>query len=89
MHSSFYCTPLELVLRHLQVERLVLCGFATDLCVLFTAHDAHMRRFELVVPEDCTAAASAEITARALLHLREALGCVTPRSTSLELKSPS
>lgn len=84
MHSSFYCTPLELMLRHLGVTRLVLCGFATDLCVLFTAHDAHMRRFELVVPADCTAANSPEIAARALAHLREALGCSTEPSVNVE-----
>lgn len=85
MHSSFYCTPLDLVLRHLDVGRLILCGFATDLCVLFTAHDAHMRRYELAVPSDCTAANSPEIAERALLHLQEALGCCIDASTSIEL----
>lgn len=80
MHSAFYCTPLELVLRDLGIKRLVLCGFATDLCVLFSAHDAHMRGFELLVPADCTAANSNEISARTLAHLREAIRCTTPPS---------
>jgi nicotinamidase-related amidase len=85
MHSSFYCTPLELVLRHLAVERLVLCGFATDLCVLFSAHDAYMRQFTLAVPKDCTAANSPDIAARALTHMRDALGCDTAPSSSVDL----
>ena len=34
------------------VRRLVLTGIATDICVLFTAADAHMREYELWVPAD-------------------------------------
>jgi nicotinamidase-related amidase len=67
MHSSFFCTPFELVLRKLEVTRLILCGFATDLCLLFTAHDAHMRGFALTVPHDCSAANSEELHRRALV----------------------
>jgi nicotinamidase-related amidase len=42
----------------LEVERLVLSGIATNLCVLFTAHDAHMRRYPITVLSDCCAAES-------------------------------
>src|SRR5690606_2116309 len=73
-HSAFFATPLELVLRHLTADTLVIVGFATDLCVLFTAHDAHMRGFNLMVPEDCTASNSELITRRTLEHLEQALG---------------
>jgi nicotinamidase-related amidase len=83
-HSAFFATPLELLLRHLGVDALILAGFATDLCVLFTAHDAHMRGFNLFLPEDCTASNSPEITQRALDHLREALACSTGSSEALE-----
>lgn len=84
MHSAFYATPLELVLRELGVDSLILAGFATDLCVLFTAHDAHMRGFGLSLPEDCTASNSPEITQRALAHLRDALTCNTGLSVTLD-----
>lgn len=83
-HSAFYATPLELVLRHLMVDSLILVGFATDLCVLFTAHDAHMRGFNLFVPQDCTGSNSVAITHRALDHLRDGLGCSTGSSEALE-----
>lgn len=73
MHSAFFSTPFELLLRHLEVETLILTGFAADLCVLFTAHDAHMRGYRLIVPSDCTAANSPDITRRTLVHLQEAL----------------
>ena len=39
-HSGFFATPLELLLRHLKVQRVILTGVAGDNCVLFTAADA-------------------------------------------------
>lgn len=69
-HSGFFCTPLELLLQSLEVRRLVLVGFATNICVLFTASDAHMRGYEVVVPSDCTASNSPQLTQQALDHMQ-------------------
>ncbi len=88
-HSAFFGTPLDLVLRELGIDSLVLAGFATDLCVLFTAHDAYMRGYSLFVPEDCTAANSPEIKERALAHLREAVKCETGVSNSFDFMPSS
>jgi nicotinamidase-related amidase len=85
MHSAFYATPFELLLDDLEVETLILTGFAADLCVLFTAHDAHMRGYRLIVPADCTAANSPAITERALAHLRDALSASIEPSGGIEL----
>jgi nicotinamidase-related amidase len=57
-HSAFFATSLVPLLEDLKVKRLILSGIATNLCVLFTAHDAHMHRFPLVVLSDCCAAES-------------------------------
>jgi nicotinamidase-related amidase len=46
------------LLEHLRARRLVLAGIATNLCVLFTAHDAHMHGYPLLVLSDCCAAES-------------------------------
>ena len=54
--SGFFGTPLELLLEHLDVNRLILTGLTTDRCVMFTAMDAYMRGFRLAVPADCSAA---------------------------------
>jgi nicotinamidase-related amidase len=51
-HSAFYSTTLDTLLRHLGTRTLVIGGFAADICVLFTAHDAYMRGFRIVVPSD-------------------------------------
>jgi nicotinamidase-related amidase len=54
--SAFYGTPLEVLLLTLDVSDLIITGVTTDICVLFSAHDAYMRGYKLKVPADCTAA---------------------------------
>jgi nicotinamidase-related amidase len=64
--SGFYETPLSVLLQSLRVSNLVICGVTTDICVLFTAHDAYMRGFRVFVPEDCCAATEREHHTEAL-----------------------
>ncbi|PYS80559.1 MAG: isochorismatase [Acidobacteria bacterium] len=54
-HSGFFSTTLDILLDYLGVKTLVLTGLTGDICVLFTAHDAYMRDFHLVIPSDCVA----------------------------------
>ena len=42
------------------ISRVVITGVTTDICVLFTAHDAYMRGFSVMVPSDGTAAVKKE-----------------------------
>lgn len=73
MHSGFYSTTLEVLLKRLGSRRLILAGFATDLCVLYTANDAYMRDHELAVPRDCVAAETPARSRFALEHIRNRL----------------
>lgn len=57
-NSGFHATPLEVLLSHLGVKRLVVGGFATELCVLYTVHDAHARNYRVRVLSDGVAAAA-------------------------------
>jgi nicotinamidase-related amidase len=68
-HSAFFSTALETLLQALETETLVLSGLAGDNCVLFTAHDAYMRDYRLVVPSDCIASESPTSNAWALRHM--------------------
>ncbi|HEX8117852.1 MAG TPA: isochorismatase family cysteine hydrolase [Pyrinomonadaceae bacterium] len=54
-HSGFFSTTLDILLDYLQAKTLILTGLTGDICVLFTAHDAYMRDFNLVIPSDCVA----------------------------------
>src|SRR5205823_2305327 len=65
-HSGFFSTTLDTLLKYLESEKLIIAGIATDMCVLFTVSDAHMRDYHLFVPEDCSAAASHEDHERAI-----------------------
>jgi nicotinamidase-related amidase len=87
-HSGFYCTTLEPLLRHLGAESLVLMGFATNLCVLFTANDAHMRGYRLIVPSDCTASNTPRLTHAALAHMGTALSAAIMPGQKVVLSRP-
>lgn len=54
-YNSFYATDLEIVLRGLGVETLVLVGMTTECCVLGTARGALERGFRSVVVSDACA----------------------------------
>jgi nicotinamidase-related amidase len=43
------------LLEYLASKELVLTGLAGNICVLFTANDAYMRDYKLIVPPDCVA----------------------------------
>jgi len=65
-HSGFYETPLEHLLRQLEVRRVVLAGQATEQCVLYSALDAYVRDFEVAVARDACAAIDPELEEAAL-----------------------
>ncbi|HVF40830.1 MAG TPA: isochorismatase family cysteine hydrolase [Gemmatimonadaceae bacterium] len=85
-HSGFFSTTLETLLEYLHVRTVILTGLTTELCVLFTASDAHMRDLHIVVPEDCAAAASLEDHDRALELMRHAFKADTTPSERLDLQ---
>ena len=54
-HSIFYQTPLEYLLGEEDVDRVVLVGQVTEQCILYSALDAYIRKFQVVVPRDAVA----------------------------------
>ncbi len=87
-HSGFYSTSLDVLLSFLKVRHLILTGFATDICVVYTANDAYMRGFGLHVPSDCVAAETGEGNAAALAHMEARLKADVTPSTELRLADP-
>lgn len=72
-HSGFFSTTLELLLEYLGARKLILTGFAGNNCVLFTANDAYMRDYDLMIPADCTASISPAANEYALKQMQEVL----------------
>lgn len=83
--SGFYATNLPVLLPKLGVTRLVLTGVATDICVLFTAADAHMRDYALWIPEDAVAAESEERGRWALEIMTSSMGARTAATSQLSI----
>jgi nicotinamidase-related amidase len=65
-HSAFYSTSLAYLLRQQETERLILTGQVTEQCILYTALDAYVRHFPVVVPRDGVAHIDADLGKAAL-----------------------
>ena len=72
-HSAFYSTPLDLILAQLESEIIILTGISTDICILFTANDAYMRGYKIIIPTDCVAATDAQENETALKYIKRVL----------------
>lgn len=89
--SAFYGTDLDLVLRQLEVGRVLLAGVTTNVCVLATAKDAAERDLEVVTLADLTASrpiergthrlAAEQVQASALAFIEYAYGEVRSSSS--------
>jgi nicotinamidase-related amidase len=84
-HSGFFSTTLEVLLAYLKVQRLILTGLQTDICVLFTANDAFMRNYQMYIPEDCVASEKIDDHTYALKKMERLLRVDTTPSTKLDL----
>lgn len=65
-YSAFFGTDLEILLRGLQAETLVLCGGLTNVCVQYTYIDAHQNDYYVKVAEDAVIGSSPEAHRAAL-----------------------
>jgi nicotinamidase-related amidase len=86
-HSGFQFTTLDVLLEHLGAETLILTGVAGNFCVLFTAHDAYMRDYQLVVPSDCIASQTEDDDRYALAHMARVTKADTRPSSQIDFSS--
>ena len=57
-YSGFFATDLDVLLRGLGADTLLICGFLTDVCVHYTSVDAHQHDYFIHVARDATAGSS-------------------------------
>jgi nicotinamidase-related amidase len=84
-HSGFYSTTLDILLEYLAVKTLILTGVTADICILFTANDAYMRDFDLIVPQDCVASVKKDENKHALDYIERVLKADIRPSTKIDL----
>ena len=87
MHSGFYDTTLETLLRDLKISRTIVTGVAGNICVLFTANDAYMRGMRIFAPADCIVSNTPEDNAFALRQIETVLKGRTDESDRLLFRS--
>jgi nicotinamidase-related amidase len=85
-HSGFFSTTLDILLEYLKVKTLILTGVAGNICVLFTANEAYMRDFNVIVPADCIASNTAEENNHALEQMEKVLKADIRPSTEIDLE---
>jgi len=74
-YSAFYETSLDLLLRELKVDTLVLTGLLTNVCVQHTAADAFFRGYDLIVPQNCVEALTEEDQKAGIKYLKTFYRC--------------
>jgi nicotinamidase-related amidase len=86
-HSGFFDTTLDTLLKTLRVRRVILAGIAGNICVLFTANDAHMRDLKLFVPADCIVSNTPADNEHARRQLQAVLKANVAVSTALTFRT--
>lgn len=87
-HSGFYASPLQLLLEHIQAKELILTGFTTHSCVLFTAMDAYLRDYKVTIAEDCVASCNAKDHKRSLEQMESSMKARIVQAQAIRFKRP-
>jgi nicotinamidase-related amidase len=73
-YSAFDHTPLVLILRELEIERILMAGAATEMCIVQTAIDARERGFKVTVLTDACATTNERLERLSFEYLEEVVG---------------
>jgi nicotinamidase-related amidase len=84
-HSAFFETTLDTLLAYLGARTLILTGIAGNICILFSANDAYMRDYDLLVPADCVVSNTPEDNRYALHQIHHVLKGDVTASDDLDL----
>jgi ureidoacrylate peracid hydrolase len=60
-YSAWFGTKLDIIVRNLGVDTLIICGTTTDRCTGLTAYEAFMRDLKVIFPEDANATFQDEV----------------------------
>jgi len=79
-YSAFDHTPLVLVLHELEIDRILLAGMATEMCVVQTSIDAREEGFKVSILADACATTDERMERLALEYAQEIVGARVERS---------
>lgn len=84
-YSGFVNTKLDLVLKHLGIEKLIVTGVTTECCVDSTVRDAFMHNYEIFIAADACAAYEDDVHVMSLKILGMNFATILPTSRIIEL----
>ncbi|WP_421850516.1 cysteine hydrolase family protein [Oricola sp.] len=82
--SAFFATELALFLREQSVDRVVICGVKTNVCVRATAQDAFAHGFDVVVVKDATNSNRDHLASASLEDIERYLGSLATTAQATE-----
>jgi len=84
-YSAFFQTDLDLTLRNLGIESVIICGTATNFCCESTARDAFYRDYQVIFLSDLNCTNNKEVHENTLKTLRVGFALVIDSTEMLEL----
>lgn len=81
-YSAFYRTSLNRILREKGIEEVSLAGCVTNICILYSASDAALRGYRVVVDEELVAGLDRKSHLYALEQMENVLGVQVMRKGS-------
>jgi maleamate amidohydrolase len=84
-YSAFFATDLALFLHEQKIERVVLGGVKTNVCIRATAQDAFANGFDVVVAREATNSNRAHLAEASLEDIERYIGAVVPLDSALEM----
>ena len=83
-YSAFINTDLNTVLKARNIQSVLVCGVATNVCVETTARDGYMYDYYVTMIDDCSAAYEAKLHLNTLENMRRHFGLVASSPEIME-----
>ena len=84
-YSAFFATDLALFLREQKIERVIVAGVKTNVCIRATVQDAFAHGFAVVVPREATNSNRPHLAAASLEDIDRYFGAVASLERALEM----
>jgi len=84
-YSAFFATDLALFLHEQKIERVVIAGVKTNVCIRATVQDAFANGFDVVVPKEATNSNRPHLATASLEDIERYFGSVVPLDRALEM----
>lgn len=82
-YNPFFKTELDRILKENNIEKIIIAGVSTDICVQHTAGAAFLRGYDVIVLKDCTASMSKDKHESALDYIKNIYGAEITNSKDI------